>query len=212
MILEVRQPRRSSRTALSLAAPTRAKASSSTPETRSSELLEVIAARPTVQVHSPDARPPGSHHRRGPRQGGARRAGRAAPRRRVPLQGRRAAGHCRSASGRAAAAARFLLRGRRALAVRPIRRLGAPTRPDTHRAASVWPSASDDAAGRGRCSSATRYLRAESAAPTCRAVTCRRCCVDPERAVQLSRRLGGLARAWRADDDREERRTNPFLT
>ena len=62
----------------------------------------------------------------GPCEGGARRAGRAAPGRRIPLQGRGAAGHCVRIQGRSAATARLLPRGRRALALRPLRGMGPP--------------------------------------------------------------------------------------
>ena len=58
------------------------------------ELLLDAVERPRSvdSLHSADARPPGSHHRCRTCEAGARRAGRAAPRRQLPLRGSSAAG------------------------------------------------------------------------------------------------------------------------
>ena len=71
-------------------------------------LLEAVgAARLAVEAHPPDPRAHGPHHRRRPREGGARRSGLAASRRQLSLRGGRAAGAGVRLPRRAAAAGRF---------------------------------------------------------------------------------------------------------
>ena len=139
-------------------------------------LAAVAAARAVDSLHPADARPPRSHHRCRPREGGARRACRCctatttSSTRPSCSRGRRSASHVDPP-----AAGRSLLRRSGPVALRQLRRVGAPhARPLSRR--RLPGGRPRRLAPSGRSSSATRCLPGSSAGPICRAAACRRCC------------------------------------